>query len=90
MRRSPSAYASDDHLVGGARAGDEMLDVEGRILVHDGVEPGGDRRARFGNTLPALGRLDGLDRLVRGIAAARPGKVTTLSLVAPRTASRAE
>ena len=45
-----------DHLVGGARAGDEVLGVEGRIAGDDGVEPGGDARPALGDALPAIRR----------------------------------
>ena len=92
LERAAVAFGigGDDHLVGGARAGDEMLGVEGLVLAGDGVEPGGERRARLGDALPALGRLGASGRLRRAVSAPRPGSVTTLSLVAPRTASRAE
>ncbi len=80
-----------DHLVSGARAGDEMLGVEARIRGRDGIEPGGDRRSALGDILPALGRRLRRASAGRGAASAgRGGSVTTLSSAGLRTASRAE
>ena len=45
-----------DHLVSGARAGDEMLGVETRIRADDRIETRRDGRSALGNILPALGR----------------------------------
>ena len=67
-----------------------MLGVEGRIALRDGVEAGGDRRARLRDALPALGRIDRPAAGFGGASPPRPGSATTLSLVEPRTASRAE
>ena len=94
LERAPVALGErrDDHLVGGARAGDEMLGVEARIGGGDGVEPGGERRARLGDALPA--RSGSARPASTGFGAAtgsagRGGSATTLS-VAGRTGSRAE
>src|SRR5262245_39433498 len=46
-----------------------MFGVEGLVLAGDRVEPGGDRRARLGDALPALGGFGRLDRLLRGLTA---------------------
>ena len=46
----------DDHLIGGARAGDEMLGIEICVGRRDRIEPRRDRRAAFGDALPALAR----------------------------------
>ncbi len=59
-----------DHVVGGAGAGQEVLGVEALVLARDGVETGRQRRARLGDALPAIDRLDRLGRLLRGVGRA--------------------
>ena len=81
-----------DHLVGGARAGNEVLGVEARVRRRDGIKPGRDAanrsRQRPSSGRPAAAR--GLDRPGGAGSAGRGGRVTTLSLAGLRTASRAE
>ena len=59
-----------DHVVGGAGAGQEVLGVEALVLARDGVEAGRQRRARLGDALPAVDRLDRLSRLLRRVGGA--------------------
>jgi hypothetical protein len=54
-----------DHLVGAARAGDEVLGVEAGVGRDDGIEAGCRRRTGFGDALPAQGRICRLHRLGR-------------------------
>ena len=56
----------DDHLVGRARAGEEMLGVEIGSGGGDRIEAGGDGGAGLGDALPALDRLGGRGRRLRG------------------------
>ena len=82
----------DDHLVGGAGAGDKVLGIETRVRGRDRVEAGGDGRAGLGHARPALGYGCGLlggpgDRLG---GTARQGDDLVACAGAGRTASRAE
>ena len=69
----------DDHLVGGAGAGQEMLGIEALVLARDRVEAGGDRRARLGDALPAIGGGSTGSAGFGAGSGARPGSATTLS-----------
>ncbi len=80
-----------DHLVGGARAGNEVLGVEARLRCRDGVEAG--RHARAPASATSFQRSAGGGWTSTGraaVSAGRGGKVTTLSVAGLRTASRAE
>jgi hypothetical protein len=46
-----------------------MLGVEGLVLAHDRIEPGGHRRSGLGDALPTLARLRGVDGFLRGLTA---------------------
>src|SRR5262249_13955412 len=60
----------DELLVGLAPASHEMLGVEARIAMRDGVETGGNRRSRLRDTLPSLFRIGSWRRGCRRLAAA--------------------
>jgi len=47
-----------DHLIGAARAGEEMPGIERGILRNNAVQPLRQRRSGFGKALPAVGRRD--------------------------------
>ena len=51
-----------DHLIGAARAREEMPRIERGVLGHDGVKPLGQGRAGLGQALPAIGRRDHVRR----------------------------
>ena len=67
----PGGISRNDHLVGGAGAGEEMLRIKGAVPGHDGVEAGGKRRIRQRDALPAIHRLTVFRRLLQFRAAGR-------------------
>src|SRR4029077_10828184 len=73
LERAPVAFRKrgDDHLVGRARAGEEVLGVEAVVLGRDRVEAARDRGGLFGDPLPAVGGRRGrLDLLRRRLGTA--------------------
>jgi len=78
-----------DHLIGGARAGDEVLGIKARIRHHDGIEPAArpTRSRRCPSSVRSTAAPLGRPRRRFGC---RDGKVTTLSLAGLRNTSRAE
>jgi hypothetical protein len=77
------------NLVCRARTGKKMFGIERLVPARDGIEANRDGSPAR-RSLPALGRFGGFSDFCDGSEAVRPGKVTTLSLAAPRTVSRAE
>jgi hypothetical protein len=64
----------NNHLVGRARAGDEMLGIEALVLGRDGFEARSDRGPRLCDAFPPLSRFGCLDRLLHRVGRGSPGQ----------------